>query len=113
MIDDHANTLYPFLSVVIQKFNLANDCRTLRHSAIFVTFLFKLITYNYFAAIWEPLIEKSSVSFDYEKTIENNIIYTKTNLNIFEYKQSIMNINISDLTVKLIFFYFHIFFLIL
>ena len=67
-----------------------------------VSFLLKLITYNYFAAIWEPLVEKSAVTFDYQKTIENNITYKKMNFNISDYKNSVMNINISDLTVIII-----------
>lgn len=79
---------------------MCQDCRTLRHSAILINFLLKLITYNYFAAIWEPFIEKSTLTIDYEKTTENNIVNKKLNINISEYKQSIMNINISDLTVK-------------
>jgi len=99
LIDDHANTLYPFLSIIIQKFNLCQDCRSLRHSAILTTFLIKLITYNYFAAIWEPFVEKSALIIDYEKTRENNIVNKKLNINITEHKQSIMNFNISDLTV--------------
>lgn len=50
--------------------------------------------------MWEPLIEKSSLSLDIDTQIEkDNEITRKINLNIFEYKQSIMNINISDLTV--------------
>lgn len=51
--------------------------------------------------MWEPLIEKSSLCLDIDTQIEkDNEITRKINLNIFEYKQSIMNINISDLTVK-------------
>lgn len=80
---------------------MCQDCRSLRHSAILTSFLLKLVTYNYFAAIWEPLIEKSTLTIDYEKTTENNIINKKLNFNISEYKQSIMNINISDLTVNI------------
>jgi len=99
LIDDHSNTLYPFLSILIQKLNMCQDCRTHRHSSILLTFLFKLITYNYFAAVWEPLIEKSTLILDYEKTTEGNIINKKLNFNISEYKQTITNINISDLTV--------------
>ncbi len=79
---------------------MCQDCRSHRHSAILSTFLLKLTTYNYFAAIWEPLIEKSTLTIDYEKTIENNIVNKKLNFNISEHKKSVMNINISDLTVK-------------
>jgi len=64
--------------------------------------LFKLITYNYIAAIWEPLIEKSTLILDYEKTTEGNIINKKLNFNISQYKQTMTNINISDLTVNII-----------
>jgi len=80
---------------------MSQNSRTHRHSAITINLLFKLITYNYFAAIWEPLIEKSYLTLDYEKTSENNIVNKKINFNILEYKQGVLNFNISDLTVKI------------
>ncbi len=65
--------------------------------------MIKIITYNYLASVWEPIIEKTMVSLE----IVQNYADEKISSHIFnitiptnsEKPYSAFNINISDLTV--------------
>jgi hypothetical protein len=66
--------------------------------------MIKVITYNYLAGVWEPIIEKTSIGVE---IVQDNADekYTSNTYNITvstnkDKPYSAFNINISDLTVK-------------
>ena len=84
LIDDHSNTFYPFLNFSIDTLeinNISNSIVKNRNSIININNLFenndkqvlnelkgeiclKLLTYNYIAGEWEPLLEKCEIEFN-------------------------------------------------
>ena len=123
LIDDHSNTLYPFIDFSIKKIELSNISYPLlknnRNISSIITnklsnlkekkqvlnelkgeISFKIFTYNYIAGEWEPLLELCELEFNQIKKTGN-----KTNVNISTKntgkKEKIpdININISDLTI--------------
>lgn len=67
--------------------------------------MIKVITYNYRAGVWEPIIEKTSIGLeivqDHTDDKFTSSTYNITISNNSEKPQSAFNINISDLTVKM------------
>ena len=63
----------------------------------------KIITYNYMAGVWEPIIEKTMLNLEIVQDYANDKISSNTfniTIPINKTKQySAFNINISDLTV--------------
>lgn len=104
LIDDHANTYYPFLSVVVQHLNIQNDNLNFKQSQISGSTQVKVYTYNYIAGVWEPFIEKTHI--DIEAINDYNDDRVKTSsiiINIpvpVDKPNSAFNINLSDLTVN-------------
>ena len=70
---------------------------------------FEFLNYNYLAGEWEPFIEKFHVTLNFSQKLanvdlENKVIY---NIEIFAFdsEYSVINVNLSDINVKIIFFY--------
>jgi len=66
----------------------------------------KIVTYNYYAGVWEPLVEKTNIVCEMVLDRSDEKVYTKT-INIVIPSSKLnpnigLNINISDLTVKYI-----------
>ena len=101
LIDDHADTYYPFLSIILQDVKSNNEYSNNRYNTINGSFLMKIVTYNYLAGVWEPFLEKTPLNFEITNDMTDpNIIVKNINMNISQYKNRIgMNVNISDLTV--------------
>ena len=120
LIDDHSNTFYPFLNFSIDTLKINNTSNNLikkRISIININNLFenndkqvlnelkgeiclKLLTYNYIAGEWEPLLEKCEIEFISKKMSGNsNSISILTKSNEKKNKIPDININISDLTI--------------
>ena len=127
LIDDHSNTFYPFIDFSIDNFKLNNISNIVvrnnnngntnhLNSNININNLienkkqilnelkgqicFKILTYNYIAGEWEPLLEKCEIELNSIKKAGNKnkiIILTKSD----EKKNKIpdININLSDLTI--------------
>ena len=126
LIDDHSNTFYPFLDFSIENLELnnisnnnikkINSCKdinnninrnnTIENNNIEILnelkgeIFFKILTYNYIAGEWEPLLEKSEIEFVSKKKSEKiNFIQIITKTKENDNKTPDININISDLTI--------------
>ena len=120
LIDDHSDTLYPFIDFSIKKLELnyisqppiKNNNRNTVNSIVIQPdkkrilnelkgeISFKIFTYNYIAGEWEPLLELCELEFNQitkTRNKRNFVISTKNTGN----KEKIpdININISDLTI--------------
>ena len=103
LIDDQANTYYPFLSLFFSEINFSNSYQIEKKNGIFLSTYFKVIIYNYFASKCEALIKKSifqiEILTDY---LEENEISRTINISLPTPKNnhySAFNINISDISV--------------
>ena len=95
LIDDHANTFYPFISLSINELYIAYDALNNNALMLSSSFLTKVHCYNYIAGGWEPIIEKSK--FDIDVSREKN--ETESVMAIHIKCNDIMNINLSDLSL--------------
>ena len=102
VIDDQANTYYPFLSFFFYDINMSNSYKIEKKNALFLSQYLKVIIYNYFAGKWEVLIEKSLFQLEVHTNYSDKN-ETKRIINISlpsENKEySALNINISDISV--------------
>ena len=95
LIDDHANTFYPFLSLIISACDYNAESLSYTESTAKSEICFKTLCYNYIAGMWEPLIENTKFTFESQTNSTNHLnIITKTNITFPE-----MYINISDLSI--------------
>ena len=104
LIDDQANTYYPFLSFFFSEINLSNSYKIEKKNAIFLSTNIKVITYNYFAGKWEALIEKSifqlEILTNYSVENETTRIINILLPTIQNKQHSAFNINLTDISVK-------------
>ena len=101
LIDDHANTLYPFLSFSILDLYLLYECVSKYQNTINIDIIIKAHSYNYLAGIWEPIIEKSRIFIEYSSDISEKI-YHRNLINIKSLpigNREHINVNISDLSL--------------
>ena len=102
LIDDHANTFYPFLSLSILEFVYKCENINRNKSNTTSTIIFKALSYNYIAGYWEPLIEKTSISLESMADTSNPEIYKISydiNTSAMKTNSPDININISDLSI--------------
>ena len=97
LIDDHSNTFYPFLSFSIVEFNIKTE-NQIEIKNMQISLIFKVLSYNYLAGVWEPVIEKTKLTIDSVTDQLNNRIYTLKTYNTKKVGPDI-NINISDLMI--------------
>jgi len=68
-----------------------------------VVFTLKVLAFNYYAFNWEPLIEKTSISLDVSKSKQvekfDHIVF---DIKVIETDNNTLNINISDLSVRIL-----------
>ena len=65
--------------------------------------IFKIVSYNYLASVWEPLVEKAFVKLKVIKISDNSISSTSVDVVIPLQEHNIyqsLNINLSDLNVS-------------
>ena len=105
LIDDHSNTFYPFLLLNINEIKLFYEYMNEFSNSINIFTILNIMSYNYYAGEWEPLLENTSLYFDIlnDKSDKNNIIHTynitnKSSLLDFN-KETTLNMNISDLSL--------------
>lgn len=106
LIDDHAATYYPFLSIILQEIKVTDEHVSFTQNEISGGILFKIVTYNYFAGIWEPLIEKSLITFGVLNERSDSTLHHRTvNVNVHQQGQQkgAMNINISDINITFLY----------
>ncbi len=87
--------------------NIIKEEINFNQSIINANILVKILTYNYYAGVWEPLIEKTTILTEVEFDQLDEKVVNKT-INIYVPSSNInpnigLNINISDITV-----YYHI-----
>ena len=117
LIDDHSDTLYPFIDFSIKKLELnyisqppiKNNRNKLNNLVIDkkrilnelkAKISFKIFTYNYIAGEWEPLLELCELEYNQiTKTGNKSNIYIETKRIGQKEKIPDININISDLTI--------------
>ena len=127
LIDDHSNTFYPFIDFCIDNFELNNIANNViknnngnvsrLNSNININNIienkkqilselkgeicFKILTYNYIAGEWEPLLEKCEIELNSIKKAgnKNKIVVLTKNREKKNKKIPDININVSDLTV--------------
>ncbi len=97
LIDDHSNTFYPFLCFSIIEINIKTEIQS-EINNLNSSLIFKVLSYNYLAGVWEPLIEKTKFTIDSITDELNNRIYTLKSHNTKKVGPDI-NINISDLMI--------------
>ena len=127
LIDDHSDTLYPFIDFSIKKLKLSyisnpniannnnkNNMNIIKTNLQITNYSeekkilselkgeisFKIFTYNYIAGEWEPLLELCELEYNQIKKTGNKSTINISTKNINK-KEKIpdININISDLTV--------------
>jgi hypothetical protein len=106
LIDDHANTYYPFLSIILQEIKVTDEHVSFTQNEISGGLLFKIVTYNYFAGIWEPFIEKSLITFGVlNERSDSTLHYRTVSVNVHQQGQQkgAMNINISDINITFLY----------
>ena len=89
LVDDYSNNYFPFLNLNLLDLNISMDKKESQS-----TFYIVLFTYNYIAATWEPIVEKSLIKASNKKKEENGLIKN--------YPKIIINnilINISDMFI--------------
>ena len=83
---------------------LINEYINLKQNIINASSMIKVITYNYLAGVWEPIIEKTMLNLEIVQDCADEKISSNTfniTIPINKSKQySAFNINISDLTVS-------------
>ena len=119
LIDDHSDTLYPFIDFSIKKLELKyisqppikNNRNSVKDLMICPDkkrilnelkgeISFKIFTYNYIAGEWEPLLELCELEFNQiAKTENKSNIYIATKKTGKKEKIPDINFNISDLTI--------------
>lgn len=107
LIDDHSNTYYPFLSIVIQEMQLTNENLNFNQSIMNIGTIMKVLVYNYIAGVWEPLIEKTQINIEVTKDNSDDKVHS-TSVNIHlpvpENKPLLaFNLNISDMTISFLY----------
>jgi hypothetical protein len=107
LIDDHANTYYPFISFVVQDLVITDENINHNQKVINSTTTIKVLTYNFIAGIWEPLIEKSSIIIEVVKDMADEKVHCTTiNINFplpVNKPNAAFNINISDLSISFLY----------
>ena len=127
LIDDHSDTLYPFIDFSIKKLKLSyisnpnitnnnskNNMNIIKNNLEITNYSeekkilselqgeisFKIFTYNYIAGEWEPLLELCELEYNQiKKTGNKSTINISTKNTNKKEKIPDININISDLTV--------------
>ena len=100
LIDDHANTFYPFVCFSLSETNITSEM--LNNKTLFIsadTFI-KALSFNYIAGVWEPILEKSKFNIDIEK--EPGVVSSES-LIVQIKAEKLVNINISDLSLSFLF----------
>jgi hypothetical protein len=107
LIDDHSNTFYPFLSVVLQDAQMCTEYLNQNQSIMNAGILFKVLVYNYIAGVWEPLVEKTGLNIEVTTdTADEKVHSTSINLHfpVPENKPYMgFNINISDMMISFLY----------
>jgi hypothetical protein len=107
LIDDHANTFYPFLSIVVQEMLLTNEHLNNNQSIMNIGTILKVLVYNYIAGVWEPLIEKTQINIEATKDNSDEKVHsTSVNIQIPvpHNKPSLaFNLNVSDMTISFLY----------
>ena len=110
LIDDHADTYYPFLSLVLKEIDITREMLSHTQSSLILLFDAKVIVYNYYIGIWEPIIERSNVRIERvrdeeDKTGINDTWEVKIGCEDIEYNREnkVLNINISDTAISFLY----------
>ena len=107
LIDDHTNTLYPFLSISISESKLLYEYINKYSYTLNIIVVLKILCYNYYAGEWEPLLEKSKILIEIMNDSSDNKNISKyfhiSSLPLSEGKDNIININLSDLVVSFLY----------
>lgn len=104
LIDNNENTYFPFLGIQLSKVEYRSNSLGDQQSTSRLSITFLLLTYNYIAGLWEPLIELG----EFEANMNSSIVEGKAKNNdcmirIDPLGDSVLNVNISDLTLIFLF----------
>ncbi len=106
LIDDQADTYYPFISLIVYKTVTKVETQKFGRSVItHLDTIFKIVSYNYLATMWEPLIEKSLFRSKIIQINDQTIKSTSVDITVPLQEQNIFNtfnINVSDMNVSLL-----------
>ena len=98
-IDNHSNTYYPFISFSLEDvFIIDKQIETNIYEKKGICFL-KINMYNYYAGVWEPIFERTELSFQNNTNSNNDNYINKLSVNVSNKEQIPTNINISDLGI--------------
>ena len=109
LIENQSEYFYPFLT--FKLYNMVARIEFQLSKGLFTVDLdtiSKIISYNYIADAWEPLIEKCFVKIKFIKQINLNVNRTSFDILIPLQEQTLqqtLNINLSDLNVSNNYFY--------
>ena len=98
LINDEADTCYPFVSLVI--YNILARCDfTKEINSIDAQTNIKLSTYNTLVSCWEPFVEEIGLKIKYEYDIIND----KMKVDINDLSNLMNNINVSDMAIEFLY----------
>lgn len=101
LIDDHADTYYPFLSLSIKDLSITHETFSSYQSVILLSLSAKAIVYNYYIGTWEPIIERSTITLECVKDNADESLHALS-FNVDVSKNGI-NINISDIAISFLY----------
>ena len=103
LIDNQSDTYYPFISFIIYKMLTKVETQKFGRSVVTHSdLIFKIVSYNYLASVWEPLVEKSLANAKIIQIRDSTISSTSVDIVIPLQGHNIyqtLNINLSDLNV--------------
>lgn len=101
LIDDHADTYYPFLSLSIKDTSITHETFSSYQSVILISLSAKVIVYNYYIGTWEPIMERSTITVECVKDNADKSLHTLS-LTVDVSKNGI-NLNISDIAISFLY----------
>ena len=101
LIDNKSNTYLPFLSIQLSSINYHSTTNNNNsQTAVKITFL--VLTYNYIAGLWEPLVELGNADI-IMTSVEDESKDDTCSIVISPIGDSVLNVNISDLSIIFLF----------
>ena len=103
LIENQHDYFYPFIA--FRLYNLVAKVEFQNFKGLFtidVDTISKIVSYNYIADAWEPLIEKSLIKVNFTKQINANLNKSSFKITIPLQKHNLqqsLNVNLSDLNV--------------
>jgi hypothetical protein len=101
LIDDNANVYYPFLCLRLNSLDANIMSSEITRATLLDTFIYlEVLSYNYIASTWEPMLENSAFNLNFK--IERKDMINKTLIAITTGNRSMpLKFNISDINVKI------------